>query len=141
MGPVARLLGLVDEDDEYMLPPPGKHCRGCGRCCEAFGGHLQASKADLERWRKLGREDLLRRVSPIGWLWIDPATGEFEPSCPFLERTDPEHAFCAIHDIKPDVCRDYPTLAHGRRCLSGVFLSSAGAVLSSEVLAVLTALH
>lgn len=120
MGGVARLLGL--EEDEYTLPGPGKRCRSCGRCCEAFGGHLQASRADLERWRRLGREDLLRRVSPIGWIWIDPATGALEPSCPFLERTGPTTARCAIHEIKPDICRDYPTLAHGRRCLSGVFL-------------------
>lgn len=138
MGAVARLLGF--EEDEFMLPGPGKHCRGCGRCCEAFGGHLQASKADIERWTRLGREDLLRRVSSIGWIWIDPATGTLEPACPFLERTGPDTALCAIHDIKPDICRDYPTMAHGRRCLRGVFLSSAGAILSSDVFAFLAAL-
>jgi Fe-S-cluster containining protein len=103
-------------------PPAERRCLGCGRCCEAFGGHLHASRADLERWRDLGREDLLRRVSAIGWMWIDPETGTLEERCPFLERTGPDEARCTIHEIKPDICRDYPTLAHGHHCLRGVFL-------------------
>lgn len=105
-------------------------CLCCGACCENFGGHLSASRADLERWRRLGREDLLRRVSAIGWLWMDPDRGVLEERCPFLQRTGPESAICTIYDVKPDMCRDYPTLAHGRRCLRGVFLSVAAAVVS-----------
>lgn len=97
-------------------------CRCCGRCCEAFGGHLNASRADLERWRRLGRDDLLARVSSIGWIWMSPESGKLEDRCPFLVRTGPETALCSIQDVKPDMCRDYPTLAHGKRCLSGVFL-------------------
>jgi Fe-S-cluster containining protein len=97
-------------------------CLCCGRCCEAFGGHLQASKEDLARWRASGRDDLLARVSAIGWIWIDPATGLLEDRCPFLVRTGPDAASCSIHEVKPDICREYPTLAHGRRCLRGVFL-------------------
>ena len=126
MGPLARLLGIGE--DEFLLPGPAKQCLGCGRCCESFGGHLEASRHDVERWRRLGREDLLRRVSPIGWIWIDPATGKLESACPFLQRTGPDRAICTIHEIKPDMCRDYPTLAHGRRCLRGVFLGAAAAV-------------
>ena len=52
----------------YALPPPAhrvKTCLCCGKCCEAFGGHLHASKQDVARWRAAGREDLLRRVSEI----------------------------------------------------------------------------
>lgn len=134
MGAVARLLGL--EEDEFRLPERAKRCLGCGRCCESFGGHLEASRADLARWRSLGRDDLLRRVSAIGWLWIDPATGKLEPSCPFLLRTGPDSAICAIHEVKPDICRDYPTLAHGHRCLRGVFLGlAAAAIPAAEALA------
>ena len=109
---------------DWFSPQPKAppRCLCCGRCCESFGGHLQASSSDLERWRRLGREDLLARVSSIGWLWIDPRTGKLEDDCPFLERTGPETALCAIQDVKPDICRDYPTLAHGRQCLRGVFL-------------------
>jgi Fe-S-cluster containining protein len=108
----------------------GHACVRCGRCCEAFGGHLNASRADLARWRRLGREDLLRRVSAIGWIWIDPETGLLEKACPFLERVGPGRRICAINDVKPDMCRDYPTLAHGRQCLRDGFLGWA--VLCAE---------
>lgn len=107
---------------ENALPPPQRQCLGCGQCCEAFGGHLHASARDLERWRAHGREDLLARASAIGWLWIDPATGTLEDRCPYLARTGPETARCGIYDLRPDICRDYPTIAHGRECLRGVFL-------------------
>ncbi len=69
---------------EFAFGPagaPARACLRCGRCCEAFGGHLNASRADLDRWRRLGREDLLRRVSAIGWIWIDPETGLVEKTC------------------------------------------------------------
>jgi Fe-S-cluster containining protein len=58
-----------------------------------------------------------------GWIWLDPETGGLEERCPFLTATGPTTTLCAIHDVKPDICRDYPTLAHGRRCLRGVFLA------------------
>lgn len=95
-------------------------CRACGACCEHFGGHLQASRSDLARWRAQGRVDLLGRVNRLGWLWVDPETGRPERRCPFLVRTAPESARCAIHDTKPDMCRAYPTLAHERRCVRGL---------------------
>jgi Fe-S-cluster containining protein len=100
----------------------GSGCLCCGRCCDLFGGHLNASKADLERWRNLEREDLLSRVNRFGWIWVDPVTKRGMEKCPFLMRTGPDTAHCAIHEVKPDICRAYPTLAHGRRCLRGVFL-------------------
>lgn len=98
-------------------------CTCCGNCCTAFGGHLNASRGDLERWRREGREDLLSRVNRLGWIWMAPQTGQPEGTCPFLGRSGTE-AFCRIHDTKPAMCRDYPTLAHGHRCLRGGFLKS-----------------
>ncbi len=115
----------------------GRGCLQCGQCCEAFGGHLPASRADLERWRRLGREDLLARVSPAGYLWIDPSTGHIETACPHLRRSGPQRATCAINDVKPDTCRDYPTLAHGRRCPRGVFLGWGGLAICEAVEAAL----
>lgn len=125
MGALARWIGLRSEPRQAA-----KSCLCCGRCCESFGGHLHASRADVERWRRLGRADLLARVSAIGWIWIDPERGVLEDRCPFLRRTGPDSAVCDIHEIKPDMCRDYPTLAHERRCLRGVFLGVAGLVAS-----------
>lgn len=97
-------------------------CLCCGACCESFGGHLNASKYDLERWQREGREDLLCRVNRLGWIWVDPDTKQPEKRCPFLERKVGETALCLINETKPDMCRSYPTLAHGSRCLRGVFL-------------------
>jgi len=39
-----------------------------------------------------------------------------------LLQADKQHWICSISDTKPDICRDYPTMAHGFRYLSGVFL-------------------
>lgn len=97
-------------------------CLQCGECCEAFGGHLHVSPRDLQRWREAGRQDLLDSVNHLGWLWVDPQTKRLIDPCPHIDRSDPEYVRCAIHAIKPDMCRDYPTLAHGKRCQRGVFL-------------------
>lgn len=113
-----------------LLPGSGNHqapksvgCACCGRCCTYFGGHLHASDHDLKRWRQQGREDLLSRVNLLGWIWVDPETGQMLDPCPFLEQADEQRWICSINDTKPDICRDYPTLAHGKRCLRGVFLN------------------
>jgi len=42
--------------------------------------------------------------------------------CPFLLQLDEQRKGCMINETKPDICRDYPTLAHGHHCLSGIFL-------------------
>lgn len=97
-------------------------CLCCGKCCKSFGGHLHAYRHDLDRWQREGREDLLSRVNRLGWIWVDPVTRELEERCPFIVDISDEQAICAIQDTKPDICRDYPTLAHGKRCLQGVFL-------------------
>ena len=97
-------------------------CLQCGECCESFGGHLHATPRDLQRWREAGRQDLLDSVNRLGWIWVDPLTKRRIDPCPHIDRSDPEHVRCAIHELKPDMCRDYPTLAHGKRCLRGVFL-------------------
>jgi len=108
----------------FGSPAPGARagsgCRDCGACCESFGGHLRASKTDLERWRAEGREDLLSRVNRLGWLWVDPVSARPLERCPHLERVDGETTRCRIHRTKPEMCRSYPTLAHGRRCVRGI---------------------
>jgi len=95
-------------------------CRGCGICCDLYGHRLRATREDLERWNREGRADLLARVGEDQRIWCDPLTGEPLPDCPFLERTGPEEARCRIHETKPEVCRRYPTPAHGGRCVRGV---------------------
>lgn len=99
-----------------------KVCACCGHCCESFGGHLHASDHDMERWRREGREDLLSRVNRLGWIWVDPETKAMQERCPFIVTISEQQSICGIQETKPDICRAYPTLAHGKRCLHGVFL-------------------
>lgn len=113
------LLSLLENHGRPQKPAT---CLQCGQCCESFGGHLRASARDLERWREHGRQDLLDATNHLGWIWVDPVTRKNVDPCPHIDRSDPEHARCAIYEDRPDMCRDYPTLAHGKRCLRGVFL-------------------
>lgn len=102
--------------------PERTGCACCGQCCLYFGGHLHASDRDLARWKLEGRDDLLARVNRLGWIWVDPETKQLVDPCPFLQQLD-EHLWgCSIYETRPDICKDYPTLAHGHRCLSGGFL-------------------
>ena len=114
------LLSLLDNHNNRKIQPT---CLQCGRCCESFGGHLTASPQDLARWRDHGRNDLLSRTNRLGWIWVDPETKQLISPCPHIDRSDPERVRCKIYDDRPDMCRAYPTLAHGKRCLQGVFLS------------------
>jgi Fe-S-cluster containining protein len=114
------LLSLLENKPAEKAPPA---CRQCGQCCESFGGHLQASPHDLARWRAQGRHDLIDRTNRLGWIWVDPGTKQLVSPCPHLDRSDPEQSHCKIYDVRPDICRAYPTLAHGKRCLGGVFLT------------------
>jgi Fe-S-cluster containining protein len=102
--------------------PEPQGCLACGLCCELYGGYLHASQADLDRWRQLNREDLLALVGPSDWIWIDPQHGRRGQPCPFLQRSDSHEARCGIHQIKPDMCRDYPSLDHGRHCVRGIYI-------------------
>lgn len=95
-------------------------CLACGYCCQLFGGNLRASQNDLKRWKESGREDILKLVNRLGWIWVDPKSGKFVDPCPFLKSTPDKKCKCGIHDTKPDMCRAYPTLAHEKRCVRGV---------------------
>lgn len=98
-------------------------CLACGDCCRKYSWHLRASERDIARWERLGRDDLLARVNRLGWIWVDPETQERLPICPYLVETGPDTAHCGIHEIKPDICRAYPTVAHNKSCLKGTFLN------------------
>jgi Fe-S-cluster containining protein len=97
-------------------------CLACGDCCRQFSWHLKASDRDLERWRQLGREDLLASVNELGWLWHDPETKERLPVCPYLVETSDHKAQCGIHEVKPDICRNYPTYETRHQCIKGIHI-------------------
>lgn len=116
---IKKILHMDAGDDE---PRPEVICLCCGDCCEFFGGHLEASQHDRDRWQREGRVDLLSMVNRLGWIWVHPESKELYDRCPFIDLQSDGRRFCAIQETKPDICRDYPTLAHGKKCLHGVFL-------------------
>lgn len=93
------------------------HCQRCGHCCrtliDAYNGVVSA--ADLKRWRRAGRSDLLARVETLELgpgnrlhlAWRDPLSGEEVERCPWLVE-GADGCACAIEAIKPDHCRAYP---------------------------------
>lgn len=92
-------------------------CRQCGQCCRNLDFHKECSPADVAYWRRLGRDDILARVgrtqppgqAPIYRIWVDPRTREVEKGCPWLRyRPQTNRYECRIHDVRPQICRDYP---------------------------------
>ncbi|MCP4745119.1 MAG: YkgJ family cysteine cluster protein [Desulfobacteraceae bacterium] len=95
----------------------GYHCRQCGRCCNTLDYHKEVSEKDVERWRRAQRFDILRFVgithrkdNTLDYrIWIRPGTNRYLKSCPFLKKIPHKNKWiCGIHDIKPDICRQYP---------------------------------
>jgi len=95
-------------------------CKRCGKCCVKFTGTLSATKEDILRWRKEGRDDIIAYVYFMGDDWGDlffhPETGgEIHDRCPFLRKIRNKNEYkCMIEETKPEVCRNYP---HGRKCI------------------------
>jgi Fe-S-cluster containining protein len=97
--------------------PPGSPCTGCGKCCTnaRFMGSLFATGKDVKRWRREGRDDILRYAAVLGPasnphadLWIDPKTGDSRQRCPFVLKVPGTKRYtCTIHDTRPQVCRNY----------------------------------
>lgn len=104
---------------KWLVPIDARsgRCACCGRCCELFGGHLNAYDADIRRWKREGREDLVQMVNRFGWIWVDPETKEPLPRCPFIERSETGVTLCSINEVKPDMCRDFPRIEIGQRCV------------------------
>lgn len=105
----------------------GFECRQCGRCCRELDYRHELDPADFERWEKLGRNDILERVAPVTRggrivsyaIWIEPGTRRFTEICPWLTPAELKKTstrwVCRIHDVKPDICRQYPgTRKHAR---------------------------
>lgn len=102
----------------------GYNCRQCGRCCLTLDYHAECTAADYRRWQAASRDDILRWVRlvpgkngvPAYRIWVAPGTDEPVSTCPFLtKQTGNEKRTCAIHAVKPEICRQYPfTRKHAR---------------------------
>ena len=107
---------------------PGFKCNRCGNCCTNLDAYYTTvSEADIRIWEEQGRNDILEWVQPLMArnivlsydIWVDPETGEDADGCPWLEFDEHGLAECRIHDLKPEVCREYPydrEIAIGQGC-------------------------
>lgn len=92
-------------------------CTQCGHCCRMLDYRDGCSVVDYQRWRNLGRTDIIDWVGTIRQngqvvacrIWVTPGTNVFAETCPWLNRSpDPNRYVCAIHDVRPTICRQYP---------------------------------
>jgi Fe-S-cluster containining protein len=87
-------------------------------------GSLKATGKDVRRWRREGRDDILRYAYVLGdesdpWadLWIDDRTGDEKMKCPFVRKVPGTNKYhCRIYETRPQVCRDYTPFAPGSIC-------------------------
>ena len=106
-----------------------RDCTRCGKCCtnQSYMGSLQATGDDVKRWRKEGREDILRFAVVMGlsdenpWadLWLDQDHPDLPERlrCPFVRKDRNRLTYtCTIYETRPQVCRDYVAWAAGSVC-------------------------
>ena len=111
-----RRITMTETTDKPILPP-GSSCTNCGKCCtnSDYMGSLEATGADVKRWRRQGRGDILRFAivmgpsnNPHADLWVDNQTGEERRRCPFVRKVRNQNRYlCTIYETRPKVCRDY----------------------------------
>ena len=108
-----RTMGLYVETGMEAF-----QCLNCGKCCRNLDYHDQLGEEDYLYWRQLGRSDLLKWVRPVPCggrtknyrIWVPPGSLSVAPVCPWLRPVNGcENKWeCAIHDVKPEICRQYP---------------------------------
>ena len=87
-------------------------CTHCGKCCLKYEGDNwlgSATEADMLLW-------LIRAPEVLDYvggnrcdLWVSPETGKKMQSCPWLDKLPSQEKYeCQIHEVRPEVCRDYP---------------------------------
>jgi len=93
------------------------HCRQCGHCCQSLDYSYEVTAADVARWQKMGRTDILAWVGSfkgedgqmVYQIWVTPGTRQRVDVCPFLKKNTTDNRwYCRIHDAKPAICREYP---------------------------------
>ncbi|MFW6080817.1 MAG: YkgJ family cysteine cluster protein, partial [Desulfosalsimonas sp.] len=95
-------------------------CIQCGRCCRVLDYRHEVCQTDYLLWQQTNRSDILERVATISRrgkitsyaVWVEPGTRKFSDICPWLAPADPKNnsgmQVCRIHDVKPEICRQYP---------------------------------
>ncbi len=89
-------------------------CLTCGACCRTGDdGRILVPQQDLIRWRRIGREDLVRQLQPGHFGEKAFATRE-DGSCVHLGTAENRNA-CTIYDVRGTTCREFGR--GSRQCL------------------------
>jgi Fe-S-cluster containining protein len=81
-------------------------CLTCGACCRTGSdGRILVPEEDLERWRALGRDDLVRATQP-GHFGERAFATRPDGSCVHLGTAESPHA-CAIYAVRGTTCREF----------------------------------
>jgi Fe-S-cluster containining protein len=81
-------------------------CLACGACCrEASDGRILVPEADLTRWRRTGREDLVAQLVP-GHFGELAFAYTAEGACVHLGTAESQNA-CSIYEARGTTCREF----------------------------------
>ena len=89
-------------------------CLGCGVCCVGRPGTVLLEEHDIERWRQLGRQDLIDALVPGHF--SRPALPSDETGRCAYQGTAWSRAACSVYAIRPSVCAEVPV--GGDECLA-----------------------
>lgn len=82
-------------------------CLACGACCrQASDGRILVPEADLLRWQRTGRSDILAQLTP-GHFGEQAFAYTLEGACVHLGTHDSANA-CRIYDERGTTCREFP---------------------------------
>ncbi len=87
-------------------------CTQCGKCCLKYEGDNwlgSATEADMLLWL-IRAPEVLDYVGGNRYdLWVSPEPGKEMQRCPWLDKLPSQETYeCRIHDVRPEVCRDFP---------------------------------
>lgn len=103
--------------NDLQRKEPGEfRCTACGKCCLEGAGWLPLVESDIALW-EAEAPHLLKYAAwegdpgeRRGGLSRSNAGGRDSTRCPFVrKRRGRQEYYCRIYDVRPTVCRRYPT--------------------------------
>lgn len=89
-----------------MVSSAALDCLRCGACCRTGAdGRILIPPEDLERWRSIGRDELVEATQP-GHFGLRAFATRDNGSCVHL-GIDGEPNACAIYSIRGTTCREF----------------------------------
>ena len=115
-----REVTTIDDDSTRQVvagvAPP---CYLCGECCRAYS--VEITPSDITRLSdhlKMSEQDFREKhLDPNRFSWNRGngilkkklIEGEPQESCHLMEKRDDGYYYCTVHQVKPEVCRNYTT--------------------------------